>query len=117
MVWKSKQLQALGGCVKRWLADICKIKEKASVELFYSIRAYSGGITISMKNLIQMHFSSIWWSSKLDVLMSAELSCKIEVNIRVLSPGVIRDNGGIESLVNGMIVNTWFRMKDYSAWL
>jgi hypothetical protein len=47
--------------------------------------------------------------------MSAKLSCKFEINIRVLSPGVIRDNEGIESLVNGMIVYTWFHMKDYSA--
>jgi hypothetical protein len=31
--------------------------------------------------------------------------------------GVIHDNGGIESLMNGVIVNIWFRMKDYSAWL
>jgi hypothetical protein len=36
-----------------------QIIEGASVEEFHLIRAYSGGITISMKNLIRMHFSSI----------------------------------------------------------
>jgi hypothetical protein len=41
------------------------------------------------------------------------LSC--EINIQVLSPGVIPDNGGIESLKNSM--NIWFRIEKYSTYV
>jgi hypothetical protein len=45
-----KQLQASGGCVKLMIdGNMLTLKEEASIEEFYLIRADSGGITISMK--------------------------------------------------------------------
>jgi hypothetical protein len=56
----TRQLQASGGCVRLTIdGDMLTLKEGASIEEFYLIRAYSGGITILMKNLIWMCFLSI----------------------------------------------------------
>jgi hypothetical protein len=53
-------MQASGGCVKLTIdGRMLTLKEEASIEEFYLIQAYSGGITILMKNLIQMCFLSI----------------------------------------------------------
>jgi hypothetical protein len=61
---------------------------------FVWFRAYSGGIIIFDEKL---DLDVLFGSSKFDVLMSMKL-LNCEINIWVLSPGVICDKGGIESL-------------------
>jgi hypothetical protein len=77
--------------------------KKASVERFDSSILGRNNFRgeFSLKSLFEylMEFET-------DVLMSSQLSCLIEINIRVLSSRVIRDNGGIESLISGICVDT-----------
>jgi hypothetical protein len=76
---------------------------EASVEEFYLIRAYSGGIIFRWKFTLDTLSKYLMEFKTWCIDITAKLSNRNKYSSTIT--GVIRDNGGIESLMKGLIVN------------